>query len=64
LKRSGCEINRLIEKKLNIPKNKSLIPFVDFKVTHNGQFYGYNSVSLYKLLPKLKEKDGQRNEAL
>jgi len=61
LKRSGCEINKLVEMKLHLPKNKALTPFVDFKVMNNGKFYGFNSVSLYKLLPKLKEKEGGTN---
>lgn len=24
---------------------------------NNGRFYGFNSINLYNLLPKLKEKD-------
>ena len=35
-----------------------MIPFIDFKVLHDEKFYGFNSVSLYKLLPKLREKEG------
>jgi hypothetical protein len=34
LKRSGCEINELVDCKVKIPKNKGLIPYVDFKVMH------------------------------
>ena len=57
IKQSGCEINKLIETKIKIPKNKKLRPFIDFKVMHNNSFYGFNSVSLYHLLPKLQEKE-------
>ncbi len=63
LKRSGCEINKLIDCKIKIPKNKSLTPYIDFKVLNNNSFYGFNSISLYKLLPKLKEKEGLRQRA-
>ena len=56
LKRSGCEINKLIELDISVPKNKYLIPFMDFCVRYNDKFYGYNSSNLYKMLPKLKEK--------
>lgn len=62
LKRSGCDFNKLIELEVDIPKNKHLVPYVDFKVLHNDQFYGFNSASLYKLLPKLKEKEGENND--
>lgn len=62
LKRSGCDFNKLIELEIEIPKNKHLVPFVDFKVLHNDTFYGFNSASLYKLLPKLKEKEGEGAE--
>lgn len=61
LKRSGCDFNKLVELEVFLPKNKTLVPFVDFKVLHNGDFYGFNSASLYKLLPKLKEKEGENN---
>ncbi len=54
LKRSGCEINKLIELDISIPKNKYLIPFMDFCVRYDNKFYGYNSSNLYKMLPKLK----------
>lgn len=47
-----------MECKIKIPKNKSLTPYIDFKVLHNNTFYGFNSINLYKLLPKLKERDG------
>jgi hypothetical protein len=60
LKRSGCEINKLIELEIQVPKNKYLIPFIDFKVKYNDQFYGYNSANLYQLLPKLREKEGEK----
>ena len=58
MKKSGCEINKLIECKLKIPRNKKLIPYIDFRVEHNKSFYGFNSISLYKLLPKLAVKEG------
>jgi hypothetical protein len=32
---------------------------MDFSVSYNDKFYGYNSANLYKLLPKLKEKEGE-----
>jgi|JI9StandDraft_2_1071091.scaffolds.fasta_scaffold1059487_1 hypothetical protein len=35
LKRSGCDFNKLIELEVDIPKNKHLVPYVDFKVLHN-----------------------------
>ena len=54
LKRSGCDFNKLIELEIEIPKNRTLMPFVDFKVLHDGKFYGFNSANLYKLVPKLK----------
>jgi hypothetical protein len=59
LKKSGCDFNKLIIFDVSIPKNKTLVPFLDFKVLYDDQFYGFNSVSLYKLLPKLKEKEGE-----
>lgn len=59
LKKSGCDFNKLIIFDVSIPKNKTLVPFLDFKVLYDDEFYGFNSVSLYKLLPKLKEKEGE-----
>jgi hypothetical protein len=32
VKKSACEINSLIECKLKIPKNKKLVPYIDFRV--------------------------------
>lgn len=63
LKRSGCDINKLIEVDIEIPKNRTLTPFIDFRVLHDDVFYGFNSISLYKLVPKLKEKDGSNANA-
>lgn len=63
LKRSGCDINKLIEVDIEIPKNRTLTPFIDFRVLHDDKFYGFNSISLYKLVPKLKEKDGSSSNA-
>jgi hypothetical protein len=59
LKQSGTDINMLLEMEVDIPKNRSLVPYIDIRVYHNEKFYGFNSINLYKLLPKLKEKEGQ-----
>lgn len=35
LKKSGCDFNKLIIFDVSIPKNKTLVPFLDFKVLYD-----------------------------
>lgn len=41
----------------NVPKNKSIIPYVEIKVfevkNNSRKFIGFTSISLYDLIPKL-----------
>lgn len=52
----------MLEHKILIPKNKRLKPFIDFKLSYDGVFYGFNSADLFKFLPKLAEKDDNTNK--
>ena len=48
---------------LNLPKNKGLIPYAEFKLYKkhlSTQFIGFNSISLYKILPKLLEDEDEQ----
>lgn len=63
LKNSAAEFNEMHMLNLNLPKNKALIPYMDVKLytSHlTKKFFGFNSVSLYQVLPKLLEDDDEK----
>lgn len=45
---------------IDVPKNKSLLPFIDFKICEGGKkdglFFGCNEMNLYEMLPCLKNE--------
>ena len=64
----GCSyINQMRVFHIDVPKNKNLVPFVDFKLMQNGVFMGFTSANLYEVLPvifddKVEEEEEEEEE--
>ena len=67
LKNNSVDINELHSFNIKIPKNKGLTIFADFKLYKHRistDFIGYNSINLYKVLPKLLEDEDEEAQKM
>lgn len=56
---NSANLNQMLLFDIEVPKNKTIIPYVDIKVFEQKsglkKFIGFTSISLYDLVPKIIE---------